>query len=129
MASQFEPGSIRTGKVTGIQPYGAFIALDDENQGLVHISEITHGYVKDIHDYLKVGEEVKVKVLSVNEEEGKISLSIRATEEAPVPEKKPAARRRQGSLNPDSSAVGFNTLKEKLEEWIEQSENDNKINK
>ena len=42
-----------TGKVTGIQPYGAFVALDEQNQGLVHISEITHGFVKDINDHLK----------------------------------------------------------------------------
>ncbi|MDF2857461.1 MAG: ral stress protein, partial [Neobacillus sp.] len=81
MTEKFETGSIVTGKVTGIQPYGAFIALDENTQGLVHISEITHGYVKDINEHLKVGDEVQVKVLSINEGAGKIGLSIRATEE------------------------------------------------
>ena len=57
--------------------------LDEQNQGLVHISEITHGFVKDINDHLKVGDEVNVKVLSIDEKAGKIGLSIRATEEAP----------------------------------------------
>ena len=57
MSEKIETGSILTGKVTGIQPYGAFVALDDNTQGLVHISEITHGYVKDINDHLKVGDE------------------------------------------------------------------------
>ena len=84
MRENIEVGSVLTGKVTGIQAYGAFVALDENNQGLVHISEITHGFVKDINDHLKVGDEVQVKVLSVDEKAGKIGLSIRATEEAPA---------------------------------------------
>src|SRR3954453_10783682 len=84
MAEKFEVGSVLTGKVTGIQAYGAFVALDEQNQGLVHISEITHGFVKDINDHLKVGDEVQVKVLPIDEKAGKIGLSIRATEEAPA---------------------------------------------
>lgn len=66
MSEKFEIGAVVTGKVTGIQPYGAFVALDDSTQGLVHISEITHGFVKDINEHLKVGDEVKVKVLSID---------------------------------------------------------------
>src|SRR5579875_3626455 len=128
MTGKFETGSVITGKVTGIQPYGAFVALDDQTQGLVHISEITHGYVKDIHDFLKVGDEIKVKVLSVDEEAGKIGLSIKATEEPPAREKKP--RRRQAAAiisEGDEGQQGFNTLKEKLTEWIEQSQSEDLI--
>ncbi|MCR2823152.1 S1 domain-containing post-transcriptional regulator GSP13 [Lederbergia panacisoli] len=126
MSTKYEAGAILSGKVTGIQPYGAFIALDDQTQGLVHISEIKHGFVKDINEVLSVGDEVKVKVLNVDEEKGKISLSIRATEEAP---KQPEARtprtpRRQGTIKAETTQTsneGFNTLKDKLQEWIEQS--------
>ncbi|QQZ10524.1 S1 domain-containing post-transcriptional regulator GSP13 [Heyndrickxia vini] len=121
MTTKYEIGNVLTGKVAGIQPYGAFIALDEETQGLVHISEIKHGYVKDINDHLKIGDEVKVKVLSVDEENGKISLSIRATEEAPKQEKK-QPRRRQASVIPEEPTEGFNTLKDKLQEWIAQSD-------
>ncbi|MEB6551233.1 S1 domain-containing post-transcriptional regulator GSP13 [Heyndrickxia sporothermodurans] len=121
MTTKYEIGSVLTGKVAGIQPYGAFIALDKETQGLVHISEIKHGYVKDINDHLKIGDEVKVKVLSVDEENGKISLSIRATEEAPKQEKK-QPRRRQASVISEEPTEGFNTLKDKLQEWIDQSD-------
>ncbi|GIN88643.1 general stress protein 13 [Heyndrickxia sporothermodurans] len=121
MTTKYEVGNVFTGKVAGIQPYGAFIALDEETQGLVHISEIKHGYVKDINDHLKVGDEVKVKVLSVDEENGKISLSIRATEEAPKQEKK-QPRRRQASVITEEPTEGFNTLKDKLQEWIQQSD-------
>lgn len=133
MTEKIEAGSILTGKVTGIQPYGAFVALDENTQGLVHISEITHGYVKDINDHLKVGDEVKVKVLSVDESAGKIGLSIRATEEAPVQQaakpKKPR-KRVAAAIIPDAEGQqGFNTLKDKLQEWIDQSQRDDLIKK
>jgi general stress protein 13 len=126
MSEKIETGSILTGKVTGIQPYGAFVALDENTQGLVHISEITHGFVKDINEHLKVGDEVKVKVLSVDEAAGKIGLSIRATEEAPAQpaakNKKPRKRQAAAIVQEDDGQQGFNTLKEKLQEWIEQSQ-------
>jgi len=123
MTEKIEAGSILTGKVTGIQPYGAFVALDDNTQGLVHISEITHGFVKDINDHLKVGDEIQVKVLSIDEAAGKIGLSIRATQEAPEqPVKVKKARKRAAAIiNQDDDSQGFNTLKDKLQEWITQS--------
>ncbi|MBA4536046.1 general stress protein 13 [Bacillus aquiflavi] len=124
MGQRITTGSILTGKVTGIQPYGAFVSLNDSIQGLVHISEITHGYVKDINDHVKIGDEVTVKVLSVDEEGGKVSLSIRATEG--VPSKKIAAKVKKAETNNEQ---GFNTLKEKLQEWIEQSESEGLMNK
>jgi general stress protein 13 len=139
MAEKFEVGSILTGKVTGIQAYGAFVALDEQHQGLVHISEITHGFVKDINDHLKVGDEVQVKVLSIDEKAGKIGLSIRATEEAPAEVadtkvKKPRSNnnnnKRQAAPIQAEAEQGFNTLKDKLQEWIDQSaERDNLIKK
>ncbi|MBM4760700.1 S1 domain-containing post-transcriptional regulator GSP13 [Bacillus sp. B15-48] len=123
MSGKIEVGSIVTGKVTGVQPYGAFVALDEETQGLVHISEITHGYVKDINEHLKVGDEIKVKVLSIDEEAGKIGLSIRATmeePEQPTRVKKPR-KRAAAIITQDEDSQGFNTLKDKLQEWITQS--------
>ncbi len=132
MSSKYEVGAVLTGKVKGIQPYGAFVALDENTQGLVHISEVTHGYVKDVNDHLKIGDEVTVKVLSVDEAAGKISLSIRATEEAPAqPERqKQAPKKRQASVVSTSAPEeGFNTLKDKLQEWIKQSERQDLIKK
>ncbi|MDZ5472058.1 S1 domain-containing post-transcriptional regulator GSP13 [Bacillus sp. 31A1R] len=130
MSEKIEVGSVIKGKVTGIQPYGAFVALDENTQGLVHISEVTHGFVKDINEHLKVGDEVNVKVLSVDEAAGKIGLSIRATEEAPeVPaaapkaKKQPRKRQAAAAIKQDTETPqGFNTLKDKLQEWIEQSQ-------
>jgi|SRR5690625_856207 len=119
MAENIEKGQVIQGKVTGIQPYGAFVALNDSVQGLVHISEVTHGYVKDINDYLSIGDEVSVKVLDINEESNKISLSIRETEEAPKKETKQPTQSKSNTQ--DANTAGFNTLKNKLEEWIDQS--------
>ncbi|MFC0523913.1 S1 domain-containing post-transcriptional regulator GSP13 [Pontibacillus salicampi] len=122
--AKFEEGQVLEGKVTGIQPYGAFVALDEEVQGLVHISEVTHGFVKDINEHLTVGDDVKVKVLNVDEEKGKYSLSIRATEEAPQQQpkqRKPKQQQQQQAQQQEESPAGFNTLKDKLDEWINQS--------
>ncbi len=80
MSEQYTTGVVVTGKVTGIQDYGAFVALDAETQGLVHISEITNGYVKDIHDFLKVGDTVEVKVLSIDEEHRKNEFIVKSGE-------------------------------------------------
>ncbi|EEI19808.1 S1 domain-containing RNA-binding protein [Lentilactobacillus hilgardii] len=71
-----EVGEKVNGKVSGITNFGAFIDLGDHRTGLVHISEVSDGFVKDIHDVLKVGDEVTVKVLKI-EGNNKISLSIR----------------------------------------------------
>ncbi len=133
MTDKLEVGNIVTGKVTGIQPYGAFVALDEQTQGLVHISEITHGYVKDINEHLKVGDEVKVKVLSIDESAGKVGLSIRATEDVPQQmaiKPKKARKRQTATILPESEEQqGFNTLKEKLQEWIDQSQREDLIKK
>ena len=130
MATKFEVGSVYTGKVTGLQAYGAFVALDEETQGLVHISEVTNGFVKDINEHLSIGDEVQVKVLSVDENAGKISLSIRATQDAPErKESKPKKQRPQQVKEEAAAPQGFNTLKDKLEEWIEQSNRKDLIKK
>ncbi len=81
-----EVGSKLEGKVTGITNFGAFVELKEGTTGLVHISEVADKFVKDINDYLSIGETVKVKVINV-EKDGKIGLSI----------KKAKDRRRQKS--------------------------------
>ena len=122
MAKKYEVGEVLTGKITGIQPYGAFVALDENTQGLVHISEITYGFVKDVHDYLKVGDEITVKVLEVDDEAKKISLSIRVLHEAPQQRKREHLPRKslQDRVDEDD-ADGFRILKSKLQDWINQS--------
>ncbi|MBI2200944.1 MAG: S1 RNA-binding domain-containing protein [Armatimonadetes bacterium] len=71
-----EAGTIVEGTVVKITHYGAFVELPDGKSGLVHISEIADSYVKDVRDYIKEQERIKVKVLGVNER-GKLDLSLK----------------------------------------------------
>ena len=71
-----EVGNILPGKVTGITNFGAFVDLGNRKTGLVHISEVSNSYLKDIKDVLTVGDEVQVKVMEISGD-GKVSLSIR----------------------------------------------------
>ena len=71
-----EVGAIVEGEVTGITNFGAFVQLPEGKVGLIHISEVSNVYVKDVHDFLKEHDKVKVKVLSVDDR-GKIGLSIK----------------------------------------------------
>ena len=76
-----EIGSIVEGIVTGITNFGAFVELPGGVTGLVHISEVADAYVKDVRDYLKDKEKVKVKVIAVDK--GKIGLSIKQVNASP----------------------------------------------
>jgi S1 RNA binding domain protein len=73
-------GEILEGRVTGLTKFGAFVSLPEDKVGMVHISEVSTTYVKDIGDCLEKGQTVKVKVLSIDEN-GKISLSLKQVPE------------------------------------------------
>ncbi|MBQ1966832.1 MAG: S1 RNA-binding domain-containing protein [Clostridia bacterium] len=81
-----EIGAIYDGKITGLTGFGAFVSLPDGKSGMVHISEVSNTFVKDIKDVLKEGQEVKVKVVGISPE-GKISLSIKKAQEPSEEEK------------------------------------------
>lgn len=85
-----EVGQVVQGEVTGITNFGAFVQLPENQSGLVHISEISAGFVKEVSDYLSVGDTVQVKVLKVTPD-GKINLSIRQAN----PEEDSASANRQ----------------------------------
>ncbi len=116
-----EVGSIIEGKVTAIKPFGMFVAVNENEQGLVHISQVANGFVKDINDHFSVGDTVKVKVLSVDDA-GKISLSVRAA--LPAPEGK--EERRGGNRGTDrgfhNKRESINSFEEKLKRWLKHSE-------
>ena len=76
-----EVGSVLDGTITGITKFGAFVDLGEKQTGLVHISEVANEYVENINDFLKVQDQVKVKVLTIDG--SKISLSIKQTQPKP----------------------------------------------
>ena len=90
---EFGVGSILDGKVTGITKFGAFVALPEGKSGLVHISEIAYSYVNEVSDHLHEGQEVKVKVISIDQA-NRINLSIKQV--TPPPQRSQNGRPHQG---------------------------------
>lgn len=84
-------GAVVDGKVTGIMKFGAFVSLPGGKSGLVHISEIAYSYVNEVSDFLKEGQEVKVKIIGVDEN-GRINLSIKKAQEPPAQQQPPKRR-------------------------------------
>lgn len=85
---EIEKDMVLKGTVTRLEKFGAFVEIGAERPGLVHISEMTHGYIKDPTEIIKQGDEIEVKVLSVNRQKRQIKLSMKALEEPPVKEQK-----------------------------------------
>lgn len=82
VSMEFGVGSVVEGKVTGITKFGAFVSLPEGKSGLVHISEIAYTYVNDVKDYLQEGQEVKVKVIGIDDS-GRVNLSIKKAQDPP----------------------------------------------
>ena len=76
-------GEIYDGEVMGIVPFGAFVRVGDEVEGLVHISEISWEKVDDVHKSLKEGDKIKVKVIGLDEENAKLALSVKQLSDDP----------------------------------------------
>ena len=83
---EIKPDMEIVGKVTRIEKYGVFVDIDAERPGLVHISEMAHGYVRTPTDIVQKGDKVNVKVLKVNRRKKQIKLSMKALEESPQDE-------------------------------------------
>ncbi|BBB91252.1 MAG TPA: S1 domain-containing RNA-binding protein [Methylomusa anaerophila] len=109
-----EVGSVLEGVVTGITNFGAFVELPGGKVGLVHISEVADVYVRDVKDFLKEQDKVKVKVLSVDER-GKIGLSIKQLQ-APAPKKPANEVRRPGNR------VNSLSFEDKLNKFLKDSD-------
>jgi predicted RNA-binding protein with RPS1 domain len=104
---KYEKDKIVIGCVTGIEPYGIFIDLEDNYDGLIHISEISNDFVRNVADYADIGEFLKVKVLDVNEKSHHVKLSI-----------KDINYRSEKDAKIHETAHGFDTLKKNLDVWI-----------
>ena len=81
MTGKYAVGDEIEGEVTGVVDFGAFVKIEDNLEGLVHISEIDWSLVENPRTYLKVGQKIKAKIIDIKE--GKISLSLKALKENP----------------------------------------------
>lgn len=97
-------------KITGIQKYGAFAVLENNDyNGLIHISEISYGYVKNIHDFISVGDYIFAEVLKIDDDNRQIKLSIKD-----IDYKKNGIKLKRMA----ETKSGFTPLKENLDKWI-----------
>ncbi len=113
-------GIVAEGKVTGITRYGAFVTLADNTVGMVHISEISYQYVNDIHEVLEVGQQVKVKVVNVDEN-GRVSFSIKKATPPPPRPARPAASPAVRKATPKPLPEEM-TFEDKLKEFMQSSD-------
>jgi S1 RNA binding domain protein len=116
-----EVGSKLQGKVTGITNFGAFVELPGGLTGLVHISEVAENYVKDINDHLKVGDEVEVKVLSV-EKDGKIGLSIKKAKVVEEAAPRPSKYNKPRNQSPRDAKPVKESFEQKMSKFLKDSE-------
>ncbi len=117
---QYKKGDIVSGTVNGIQPYGAFIKLENDEQGLIHISEISGFFVKNIEQYLKVGQQTKVKIIEVLEDRHLYRFSLKQVEprfRQNIRNAKSGHKRNRHKVPSDKQ--DFTPLEENLEKWIQ----------
>lgn len=115
----YKIGQIVEGKVTGIQPYGAFVSLDHVTTGLIHISEISDGFVKDISRFVTVGETVKVKIIDFDQKSHQARLSLKALQ-------KQRTRNRRRPIQQKASLpimkLGFQSIHDAMDGWMKEAE-------
>ena len=101
---KYEVGQVIEGKVVQIKEYGAFVELEPGLDGLVHISEVAHKRVENINNELQVGQVVNVKILEIDKDRKRISLSIRETIEPPTPEEIAAEKAAKAAAEAEAAA-------------------------
>lgn len=111
--TKFTKGKVIRGTVTGIESYGVFVSCDDYYTGLIHISELSHNFVKNITDFVNIGDIIYVEILDVDEELGHLKLSVKNIDY----KKKVFIRKKR--IN--ETSLGFKTLEYKLPIWIEEA--------
>ena len=106
-------GEIADCKVEQVMPYGAFVRLSNGKRGMIHISELSHKFVKQVTDVLQVDQEIKAKVIKIDEK-GRIDLSLKQLQSKPARD-----RDNRGSSQPVNKEENF---EKKLSDFLKQSE-------
>ena len=112
--SKFYKGEIVNGCVTGIEKYGIFVSLDEYYSGLIHISEISNDFVKDINNVVNIGETIKVRVIDSDDDTFHVKLSIKNLDYQINNESKNGITETKN---------GYNNLGGMLEKWVFERKN------
>ena len=109
----YKVGDIVKGKVTGIEDYGIFLLVDNEITGLIHISEISDSFVRNVADYAGIGEIIKAKVIEYDEINKRLKLSIKNDN---------YGKKNKKNVFIKETSSGFSSLSKQLDIWIENKE-------
>lgn len=112
----YQVGDIIIGKVNKVRPYALFLSFDNAN-GLLHISEISDHYVRDIEKFATIGDEIKVKVLSVDEENGFLRVSFKQVDES----ERYCSHDSTAKVIPEANKGDFTALADHLPTWIDET--------
>lgn len=110
---KYKRDNVVVGSVTGIEEYGIFVGLDQDYSGLIHISEISENFVRNVNDYVTLGEKINVKILEVDEEKKLLKLSIKDIDYRTNKKKR---------IHIVETEQGFSTLKKMLPKWVNDKE-------
>lgn len=112
---KYEVGQLVIGTVTGVKPYALFLVFDEDIKGLLHISEISDSYIRDIEKFGNVGDELRVKILSIDEHNGFMRVSLKQ-----VPNEDQFSTHNNDIRHvPEVDKEAFKDLESHLQEWID----------
>lgn len=109
--TKYKKGRMVTGIVTGIERYGIFVYIDNLYTGLIHISEISNGFVKNIHEFVNVGETIYARIIEVDNDFCQLKLSIKDVD---------YRSKCRGHQKIVETSKGFQPLCDCLDGWITQ---------
>lgn len=107
------------GEVTAIKPYGAFVSFDNGISGLIHISELSNGFVKEVSHFVNTGDHLMLKVIDIDKEHKQLRLSFKA-----LSLNSHRHGKRVPFLGMPANKLGFASIKEKMPEWIGEKKHD-----
>lgn len=105
----YREGDLVYGTITNILGYGAFVEIDKNYTGLVHISEFSDGYVRNIRDFVQIGEKVKLRVIEVDEDNKRLKLSYKTINKV---------RGVKGEI--PKFSIGFKSLRDRMPQFIKE---------
>ena len=97
-------------KVSGVEPYGIFVSVDKNFNGLIHISEVSNEFVRNVNDYVKVGDEIFCKIISIEPKEHQMKLSIKDIDYVNTGQVRDTI----------DTSKGFKILNDNLPKWMEE---------
>ena len=115
----YQIGMTVYGRISGIKPYGAFVAFDDNVTGLIHISELSNGFVKDIGQYVKINDYVMLKVIDIDFEHSQLRLSFKA-----LSQNRRKYLKKVKFQGMPANKIGFKSIEEAMPKWRREQYND-----